>query len=173
MRSVTLAIWFLIIGTCHVSSSEKHSEQSCIVIPDSGKLPGAVIRVVMDSEQGKFAKQYFRDHGLGPYRSAPLHGLRVTLTNSGDRTYLVGGATPMTGGDNRWFWLVQESGDGHAKILLYVGTGCVQIEQNMSGGYRNVWTCWQTAGSKAIIREYQWDGDHYTLIRKYAAKSVC
>lgn len=171
MRSLTLPVLFLIIGTCYASSSEKHSEQSCVGIPDSAKLPDAVIRVVMDSEQGKFAKQYFRDHGLDPYRSAPLRGVRVTLTNSGDRNYLVGGSTPMTGGDNRWFWLVQGSADGHAKILLYVGASCVQVEQNTSGGYRNVWTRWQTAG-KATIREYQWDGHHYRLVKRYATKSM-
>jgi hypothetical protein len=91
-----------------------HSEQSCIVIPESGKLPDAVIRVVMDSESGKFAKQYFRDHGLDPYRSAPLYGFLVKLTDSGDRTYIVDGAGPMSGADNRWYWLVQESGGGHA-----------------------------------------------------------
>ena len=169
--AITAAALLLIIGAPHLSSSENHAEQSCIVVPDSGKLPNPVIRVVMDSEQGKFAKEYFRNHGLDPYRSAPLHGVDVRLTDSGDRTYLVGGSGPMTGGDERWFWLVQEFEDGRAKILLYLGTSCVQIEQDMSGGYRDVWSRWQTTG-KAIVREYQWDGQRYKLKRKYTSRNV-
>jgi hypothetical protein len=120
----------------------------------------------MDSEPGKFAKKYFRDQGLDPYRSAPLRGVRVRLTDSGDRTYFVGGGTPMTGGDSGWFWLVQQTDDGHAKILLYVETGCVQIERSTSGGYRDIWTGWQTLGN-GIVREYRWYGNRYKLKRKY------
>jgi hypothetical protein len=172
MRAATFAtlVFLIIAGPC-ASSSDKHSEQSCIMVPESNKLPGAVVRAVMDSQQGEFARKYFRDQGLDPYRAAPLSGVRIKLTNSGDRTYLVGGGMPMTGGDNRWYWLVQESGAGHARILLYVGTSCVQIERSMTGGYRNIWTRWQTAGD-GVIREYQWNGDRHDLRKTQSTKNI-
>ena len=120
----------------------------------------------MDSKYGTFAKKLFREQGRDAYKSAPLEGIRVHLTNSSAPMYLVGGMGPgMTGADNRSYWLVQQSGNT-AKILLYVGTGCVQIEANATRGYRNVWTRWQAAGS-ATIEEYRWNGRTYKLYRKY------
>ena len=150
------------------ASPDEHAERSCIVIPDnSNPLPKAVVRVIMDSDEATFARKLFREQGRDPYKSAPLPGVSVTLADvNGATWYLVGGTgTPMTGADHRWYWLVQQSG-GSAKILLYVGTGCVQIESKATLGYKNVWTRWQTAGD-ALVREYRWNGHAYTLFRKY------
>ena len=167
MKIAVLLAVLLGIGTPLRALPERHSEQSCIIIPDESKpLPKPVVRVIMDSEYGAFARKLFREQGRDPYKSAPLRGVRVVLTDSGGPTYLVGGSdTVMTGADNRWYWLVQQSGD-NANILLYIGTGCVQIESNTTRGYRNVWTRWQTAGS-ATVREYRWNGRTYKLYRKY------
>ena len=150
------------------ASPDEHAERSCIVTPDnSNLLPKSVVRVIMDSDEATFARKLFREQGCDPYESVPLRGVSVPLADvNGVTWYLVGGTgTPITGADHRWYWLVQQSG-GSAKILLYVGTGCVQIESKATLGYRNVWTRWQTAGY-AIVREYRWNGQAYTQFRRY------
>lgn len=106
-----------------------------------------------------------REQGKDPYGDAPLEGVRVPLTALGGRTYLVGGMGPMTGGDNRWYWLVQESGS-NATTLLNVGTGCIHIDSRITRGYRNIETEWQAAGYR-IVREYRWNGHTYNLVREH------
>ena len=114
----------------------------------------------MDSRQAAPARKFFREEGKDPYQAAPLHPLLVHLKD-GSRTFLVGGEMPLTGGDNRWFWLVEQSGH-RAKILLFVATGCVHIDQNATGGYADIQTEWQAAGFR-LIRTYKWNGRMYIL----------
>jgi len=118
----------------------------------------------MNSKDAALARKLMREQGKDLYRDAPLEGMRVRLTVSGDPAYLVGGMGPMTGGDNRWYWLVQQS-RSRASILLQAATGCVHIDNRTTGGYRDVATEWQAAGCR-VVREYRWNGKSYTLFRE-------
>lgn len=144
-----------------VAKEQRKVAEPCLVPDTAYSLPTSVIRAVMDSREAAFARKYFREQGKDPYRAAPLQGLPVRLTDSGGRAYLVGGSTPMTGADNRWYWLVQQTGQ-NARILLHVTTGCVLVSSKTSHGYRNVQTAWQVPG-RQVLREYRFDGHAYQL----------
>jgi hypothetical protein len=148
-----------------LAEEQRRVEHPCIVIPENAmRLPTSVIRAVMSSAEAAFARNYLREQGKDPYRSAPLQGVRIHLSDSGGHAYLVSGTTPMTGADNRWYWLVQES-EQKATVLLFVATGCVHIGSETSHGYRNVQTTWEVPGRK-VVREYRFDGQTYKLRRE-------
>jgi hypothetical protein len=143
-----------------------NSDEWCLLISEPGApLPKPVVHVIMNSKGAAFARKVMREEGKDPYLSAPLSGIRVHITPSGGPTYLVGGSGPMTGGDNRWFWMVQQSG-GAAKVLLTVSTGCVHIDRKSTRGYRDIETEWSVPGYR-LVREYRWDGHVYKLHREY------
>jgi hypothetical protein len=148
------------------SAAEDNSDNWCLLIPEPGQLlPKPVIHAVMNSKEATPARKMMREEGNDPYLSAPLSGIRVHITDSGGPTYLVGGSSPLTGGDNRWFWMVQQSGEA-ARVLWFEGTGCVHIGRKSTRGYRDIETEWEVPGYR-IVREYRWDSHVYKLHREY------
>lgn len=132
-------------------------------------LPTVVVESIMNTPAGKSATRTYREEGQVLKGSTLFESARVSVAESGDQLFLVGGSGLMTGGDNRWFWLVCQSG-GKAEVLFHDGTGCVYVEPRATRGYRDIQTIWSSA-STTIIREYNYDGYSYKLVNERVLKN--
>jgi hypothetical protein len=92
-----------------------------------------------------------------------LRGISVHLRNQRQRDMIVRGDSPMSGGDNTWFWIVT-SIDGRPSAL-WVQCNIVTILRVRHHGYADIRTDWY-AGSHRATRIYKNNGRRYKLIRE-------
>ena len=116
----------------------------------------------MNSNEGRQAKADAapKQTELDPVKL--LTGTTVHLSNSPSRFFIVmGGVPPLSGVDNTWFWIVQESGQ-NATVLLWAGANCLHIKSTKTLGFKDVVVEWSSAaGTKTDI--YKFDGKSYRL----------
>jgi hypothetical protein len=127
-------------------------------------IPPEVLAAVMDSELGKQAQADAKKRQVDVDPAKLLKGTPIQLSNSRGRSFILMGDTPpLTGADNTWFWIVQESEHG-AATLLWVGANCVEIKPRRTLGYRDVEAYWSSA-AETRVETYQFDGNSYKLRR--------
>ncbi len=128
--------------------------------------PQTVVTAIMNSRE---ARQATLDASTKPTEvdlAKLLKGTTVHLSNSPSRFFVVmGSELPLSGVDNTWFWIVQETGQ-NATVLLWAGANCLHIESTKTHGYRDVLVRWSVAaGTKTDI--YKFDGTSYKLRRTH------
>ena len=143
--------------------SVKHGAPDELLLVPTPMLQ-TVITAVMNSNEGRQAEAdaAAKHSELDPVKL--LTGTTVHLSNSPSRFFIVmGGVPPLSGVDNTWFWIVQESGQ-NATVLLWAGANCLHIKSTRTLGFRDVVAEWSSAAaSKTEI--YKFDGKSYRLQR--------
>jgi hypothetical protein len=127
-------------------------------------IPQTVITAVMNSNEGKQAKAdaVAKHTELNPVKL--LKGTTVHLSNSPSRFFIVMGAEmPLSGVDNTWFWIVQESGQNDT-VLLWAGANCLHIKSTRTHGFRDLVAKWSSAAASRT-ETYKFDGKSYRLHR--------
>ena len=124
-------------------------------------LPSVIRATVMNTKEGKEAREIASRNGdeLDPEKL--LKGTKVHLTDSHELFFVVMGQSPMSGADNTWFWVVRTSGKS-ATILLFAGGNCLDINGTKTLGYRDIVTTWSSA-SITRTEIYKYGGESYKL----------
>lgn len=127
------------------------------------KLPKSVIERMLLTAQGRALRARAADWKVEPedlFRGEP-----VQLLQSPDRFFVV---MPYPVHDPTDFWLVQESHE-HAKILLRVNAGCVQVGPTNRRGQRDIITTYyppRGTFGPGRTETYRYDGKAYKLFRR-------
>jgi hypothetical protein len=169
-KAILLTLLLASVATaCIRCNAQAHKEQTSFceagseteLIPTP--MPQTVITAVMNSDEGKQAKADVaaRHIELDPVKL--LKGTTVHLSNSSSRFFIVVGDSPLSGADNTWFWIVQESGQ-NATVLLWAGANCLRIKSTRTLGFRDVVAEWSSA-SEMRTEIYKFDGKSYRLHR--------
>jgi len=74
---------------------------------------------------------------------------------------VVYGISPMTGGDNDWFWIVL-SARKNPKVVLFAGGSSLEVMSSRTNGYRDIRSGWASA-SQASTKIYKFNGRTYKL----------
>jgi hypothetical protein len=148
-----------------------NTQRTDIILCRRGRAPGhpaATDRGNGDNELQRsktgYTRRQHKTHEVDPAKL--LKGTTVHLSNSPSRFFVVmGSELPLSGVDNTWFWIVQETGQ-NATVLLWAGANCLHIESTKTHGYRDVLVRWSVAaGTKTDI--YKFDGTSYKLRRTH------
>ena len=127
-------------------------------------LPKVVLTSVMNTKEGREAREDARKKGRELDPEKILMGAKVHLTDSPEVFFFVMGSYPMSGADNTWFWIVRQSGKS-ATILLWAGGNCLDVESTRTLGYRDIVTTWSSA-STTETNTYRYNGKSYKLRRR-------
>jgi hypothetical protein len=125
-------------------------------------LPPPVVAAVINSREGKQATASALASGTQLDPAKLLTGVRAHLSDSKARFFLVsGGDTPLSGGDNTWFWIVRES-DHKASSILWAGANCLEIKRTKTHGLSDIVAHWSSA-AVTTRKVYKFDGKSYRL----------
>jgi hypothetical protein len=127
-------------------------------------LSSAVVKALMDTSEGKDARQNAEEQGqvLDPFKL--FNGSRIHLSDSRDTFFLVTGQYPTSGADNTWFWVVRLSGE-KAVVLLHTGANCLALGRGRTFGYRDIVAAWSSA-SQTLREVFKYDARVYKSRRK-------
>ena len=131
-------------------------------------LPKNVIAAILMTAKGKKVGQLAAEWKVKPddlFRGEP-----VRISDSPATFFIV---MVYPGSVPNEFWLVRQSRE-HARILLRMNTGCMQVAQTSSHGYRDITAIYYPpAGFKPGRTEtYRYDGSRYRLNRRRTLPEV-
>jgi hypothetical protein len=127
-------------------------------------LPRKVVAKVMDTVQGRDAKELADNEGKELDPTKILKGMKIKLSDSRGSFFIVMGSYPMSGADNTWFWIVRDEGQ-KTDILLFAGGNCLDLSTKETLGYRDVVTTWSSP-SETTTTTYAYDGEEYQAQRR-------
>jgi hypothetical protein len=137
--------------------SDLEDNTSLIPVP----LPPEVTAAVMNSEEGKHGLALAAAHHTELVPAGVLKGAPVQLSNSRGQFFIVMGSGWLNGADNTSFWIVRQSGH-RARVLLWTGAICVNIEPRKTRGYNDVESDWSSPQDH-ISKIYKFNGKSYKL----------
>ncbi len=176
MKTVLVIVSFLVAAAGMFGQAKSDTPGWCnIRIPESApKLPTAVVKAIMDSKEGRTARDNAREYGVDPYADAPLYGIRFDVAGRAHEIYVVGGGMSdrmnLTGGDNRWYWVVERTGQS-AVVLLFAHTGCLRMSGKVTNRYHEIEADWRSTTMEGYQR-YAFDGLKYKRVVN-ASRYMC
>jgi len=174
-RTLVLAIAMFMVsstamGVTQRKSANLNSSEHTLFYPDDENRgfkdahppSDAVLDALLATPEVKDTVDEMSDHKRDISREAIrklFETVPVELSDANEKSYVVVGKFPMSGGDCDWFWIVR-TGSKSAKVILYAAGLSLELQRTKTHGYRDIRGTWGTAADHGYLM-YRYHGPSY------------